>query len=253
MTFNQDNFISLCDHLAQHDPDLKQIILDFGYPPMWYRKPSFETLIHFILEQQVSLASAKATLEKLRMLVGQITPANILLLSDGQLRACYFSRQKNSYARSLTTAITHQTLNLDELVLMDEETIRHELKKVKGIGDWTVDVFLLISLQHADIFPLGDIALLNSTRHVKKLDPAAGKPAIAVIAQHWKPYRSIATYLLWHAYLKRKEKGKSKKKCLVLIVVYILSRHSISGFVYHGTFFSEHCYTCPAELLGNLQ
>ena len=211
MTFNHNNFLSLCDHLAQHDPDLKQIILDYGYPPIWYRKPSFETLIHFILEQQVSLASAKATLEKLRMLVGQITPANVLSLSDGQLRACYFSRQKTSYARSLATAITHQILNIDLLILMDEETIRHELKKVKGIGDWTVDVFLLLSLHSADIFPLGDVALLNSTRHVKKLDPATGKLAIAILAENWKPYRSIATYLLWHAYLMRKEKVKSKK------------------------------------------
>ncbi|MCY7422292.1 MAG: DNA-3-methyladenine glycosylase 2 family protein [Chitinophagaceae bacterium] len=163
------------------------------------------------MEQQVSLASAKAALEKLRSLIGDITPDHVLSLSDEQLRACYFSRQKTSYARSLASAVTDKKLVIEELVNLSDERIRQELKQVKGIGDWTVDVFLLMSLHHIDVFPLGDIALLNSTRHIKKLDSTAGKVEIAMIAETWKPYRSIAAYLLWHAYLSKKEKVKSKK------------------------------------------
>ena len=210
-TFNRQNFTYYCDVVASKDEDLKQIVDSYGYPPFWSREPSFETLLHFILEQQVSLASAKAALEKLRLLISIITPEHLLSLSDVQLRACYFSRQKASYARSLATAVKARTLVIEELVNLSDEKIRQELKQIKGIGDWTVDVFLLMSLHHIDVFPLGDIALLNSTRHVKNLDPKAGKTEIATIAETWKPYRSIAAYLLWHAYLIKRAKVKSKK------------------------------------------
>ena len=210
-TFNKQNFTHYCNVVASKDKDLKQIVDTYGYPPFWNREASFETLLHFILEQQVSLASAKAALEKLRTLIGDITPPHLLSLSDEQFRACYFSRQKTLYARSLATAVTSQTLVIEELVHQSDERIRQELKQIKGIGDWTVDVFLLMSLHHMDVFPLGDIALLNSARHVKKLDPMAGKVEIATIAETWKPHRSIAAYLLWHAYLSKKAKVKSKK------------------------------------------
>jgi DNA-3-methyladenine glycosylase II len=210
-TFNKQNFTHYCNVVASKDADLKQIVDSYGYPPFWNREPSFETLLHFILEQQVSLASAKAALEKLRSLIGPVTPEHLLSLSDAQLRACYFSRQKTSYARSLATAVADQKLVIEELANLSDEVIRQKLKQIKGIGHWTVDVFLLMSLHHLDVFPLGDVAILNSTRHVKNLDPTAGKVEIATIAETWKPYRSIAAYLLWHAYLSKKGKVKSKK------------------------------------------
>ena len=154
-TFNKQNFTHYCNVVASKDKDLKQIVDTYGYPPFWNREASFETLLHFILEQQVSLASAKAALEKLRTLIGDITPPHLLSLSDEQFRACYFSRQKTLYARSLATAVTSQTLVIEELVHQSDERIRQELKQIKGIGDWTVDVFLLMSLHHMDVFPLG--------------------------------------------------------------------------------------------------
>ncbi len=209
MTFNQDNFISLCDHLAQHDPDLIQIIQDFGYPLRWYREPSFESLIHFILEQQVSLASALAALKKLREKIGDITPENLLELSDEQLKECYFSRQKIIYARCLAAAVKNKELIIDELILETDEIVGTKLKLIKGIGQWTTDVFLMMSLSRTDVFPIGDIALINSIRQVKNLPPSVDKQSIATLAEKWKPYRTIAAFLLWHSYLEKRKKRKS--------------------------------------------
>jgi len=206
MTFEQENFKELCDHLANIDPDLKQIIITHGYPPLWYRKPSFETLIHFILEQQVSLASAMAAMQKLKEKINNITPGNLLALTDVQLRECYFSRQKIVYARCLAEAVQNGTLVIDELASQTNEGVAEQLIKIKGIGKWTAAVFLMMSLRRADIFPLGDVALLNSIRQIKKLSPSADITHIAAVAEAWKPYRTIAAYMLWHSYLERKNR-----------------------------------------------
>ncbi|MGI8952633.1 MAG: DNA-3-methyladenine glycosylase family protein [Chitinophagaceae bacterium] len=208
ISFSEENFHSLCDKLAKKDNDLKQIIQQHGYPPLWSRKPCFETLIHFILEQQVSLASAKAALQKLKLFVGEITLEKILLLTDEEMKACYFSRQKIIYARALATSIKNGGLIMENLHQLSNEKIRTELKKIKGIGDWTVDVFLMMSLHRCDCFAIGDIALVKSIKDVKKLSGDATKESILQVAQAWKPYRTIAAYLLWHNYL---EKRNSKR------------------------------------------
>src|SRR4249919_1653218 len=144
--FNEDNFISLCDKLAKKDKDLKAVIKQYGYPPMWGRVPSFATLIHIILEQQVSLASAKAAFLKLEAKIGHITPAKVLSLTDEEMKACYFSRQKIIYARYLATAIVNKEFSIEKIVTLDDENLRAEMKKLKGIGDWTVDVFMMMTL-----------------------------------------------------------------------------------------------------------
>lgn len=208
MTFNEGNFKDLCDQLAQTDPDLKAIIEEYGYPPLWYRPPTFETLIHYILEQQVSLASALAAMQKLKAHIGEITPVDILGLTDEELRACYFSRQKISYARCLAQAIQTRTLLVDELIFKTNEEVSRELQNIKGIGNWTTEVFLMMSLGRADVFPLGDVALISSTREVKKLSPLADKKEIETIAEAWRPFRSVAAFLLWHAYLEKKKQRK---------------------------------------------
>src|SRR4051794_10017540 len=114
-SFNEGNFKRLCNTLAKKDRHLFAILQQYGHPPMWQRPASFESLVHIILEQQVSLASAKAALEKLRAKVVAITPQNVLLLSDEELRACYFSRQKTVYVRCLAEAIVGNGLNLKKL------------------------------------------------------------------------------------------------------------------------------------------
>jgi DNA-3-methyladenine glycosylase II len=201
--FGEQNFYSLCNKLAKKDADIKSIIQQYGYPPLWSRNASFETLVHIILEQQVSLASAKAALSKLKEKIGTITPAKLSSLSDDELRACYFSRQKIIYARCLAGAIQHKTLSIAKLESLPDEEIRSQLTCIKGIGQWTVDVFLMMVLHRTDLFPTGDIALMNSVRHVKKL-PAASKEEIFALAENWRPYRTIAAFLFWHAYIQRK-------------------------------------------------
>lgn len=204
VVFNNDNFYQYCDVLAKNDRDLKKIIKQHGYPPMWTRPATFQTLILFILEQQVSLASAYAAFKKLKEKVGFVTPAKILSLTDEELRSCYFSRQKIVYARELAKAVQSKQLRLKKLTSAHEDEIRIELKKIKGIGDWTVDVYLMHALQRADLFPLGDIALVNSLKEIKQLHPQTTKEKMLKISEPWRPYRTIASMILWHAYIQKR-------------------------------------------------
>jgi DNA-3-methyladenine glycosylase II len=203
-SFDKDNFHSLCDVLSEKDNDLKKIIAQFGYPPLWSRVPSFATLIHIILEQQVSLASAKAAFLKLESKIGHIIPKKILQLSDEEMKACYFSRQKMNYARHLADEIVNGELNIEQLNNLPDDLVRTELKKVKGIGDWTVDVYLMMVLHRCDRFATGDIALMKSIKEVKGLSPLTSKEEILSIVENWRPYRTIAAFMLWHAYIKKR-------------------------------------------------
>lgn len=200
-TFSETNFKIICDQLAKTDADLQSILASCDYPPFWKRPPTFETLVYIILEQQVSLASARAAVARLKEKTGDITPANLVALTGEELRACYFSRQKITYVKHLATAILDNALNIDELSLMDNDSVRTTLTKIKGIGNWTVDVYLMMALQRSDLFPLGDIALITSIKETKKLSKDISKEAIAAIASRWKPYQTIAAFILWHAYL----------------------------------------------------
>jgi len=201
--FGHHNFTVICNLLACRDEVLEGIINKYGYPPVWKREPDFTTLIHIILEQQVSLASARAALNKLQEMTGGVTPEKLLALSDEQLKACYFSRQKIVYARCLATAVLNGDLNLESFETMTDEEIRQQLKKIKGIGDWTADVFLMMALNRSNLFPVGDIALVNSVRH-EMTEPHLSKETILSITSKWQPYRTIAAFLFWHAYIKRK-------------------------------------------------
>jgi DNA-3-methyladenine glycosylase II len=202
--FNENTFQDICTELAGKNKDLNKIIIRYGFPPMWTRPASFQTLVLTILEQQVSLASAYAAFRKLKEKIGYVTPAKILRLSDTDLRACYFSRQKTVYVRELAGAISSRKLTLKKLSIAPEEHIRMELKKIKGIGDWTVDVYMMHALQRADLFPLGDIALVNSLRETKQLQPGISKEKMLAIAESWRPYRTIASMILWHAYIQKR-------------------------------------------------
>lgn len=202
--FDELNFTSICDKLAKKDKELKAIIRQYGYPPMWTRPATFQSLILFILEQQVSLASAYAAFKKIKEKIGYVTPAKILSLSDEELRSCYFSRQKIIYARELAKAVQSKQLRLKNFLNAHEDEIRIELKKIKGIGDWTVDVYLMHSLRRTDLFPLGDIALVNSLKETKQLHPHTTKEKMLKISEPWRPYRTIASMILWHAYIQKR-------------------------------------------------
>lgn len=201
-TFSEDNLQELYDKLAKRDRHLNQIIKKYGYPPVWVRPNSFETLVLTILEQQVSLASAYSAYKKLKERIS-ITPKNLLQLTDDELRSCYLSRQKIIYTRELANAIVSKKINLKKFEGLPDDVVRTELKALKGIGDWTVDIYLLHALRRTDVFPVGDLALVNSIKMVKQL-PTATKDEIIEMSAKWKPYRSIATMLFWHYYIKKK-------------------------------------------------
>lgn len=202
--FNKENFHSLCDLLGKQDKAFGKIIREYGYPPMWTRPASFATLIHIILEQQVSLASAKAAFVKLKARLGTITPAKLLQLSDAEMRACYFSRQKTIYARHLAEMLVSKELQLHKIRALPDESIKIELKKVKGIGEWTADIYLIFALQRPDIFPTGDLAMMQALKEVMQLPKEITKDEIILMAESWRPHRSVATMLLWHHYLRRR-------------------------------------------------
>ncbi len=204
LTISKENFYHICHLLAQKDSDLQRIIETYGLPPFWTRPNIFQTLVLTILEQQVSLASAYAAYKKLKQKVGFVTPKKILALSNEDLRACYLSRQKTVYVKELATAIVKKRLSLKKLLLASDDEIRTTLKQIKGIGDWTVDVYLIHALHRTDLFPLGDVGLVTSLKEVKQLDKGATKAEMLAVAESWRPYRTVATILLWHAYIKKR-------------------------------------------------
>lgn len=200
-TFHSGNYHRLCDHLANQDSDLKRILDAQGYPPMWTRENTFETLVHIILEQQVSLASALATLNKLKEKTGTIIPDAMLGLSDEEMRACFVSRQKAGYIRGLAQAITNGDIDLEAFPEMPDDEVRKVLVSLKGIGNWTVDVYLMFTLQRADVFPIGDLAAVNALKRLRQLAPSVTKEEILALTEDWKPYRTVACMMLWHYYL----------------------------------------------------
>jgi DNA-3-methyladenine glycosylase II len=199
--FNQSNYHTICDKLASRDADLAGIITNYGYPPFWSRPNTFETLVHIILEQQVSLASALSALNKLKEKVQLLTPARVILLTDEEMRACYVSRQKSGYIKYLAEALISGQLNLAELEEMPDDEVRAKLVALKGIGNWTADVYLMFVLQHPDVFPIGDLAAVNALKRIKKLSADTTREQLLDIASQWQPYRTLATMLLWHFYL----------------------------------------------------
>lgn len=190
--------------LARRDADLASILRRFGPPPMWTRKPGFATLVHLILEQQVSLASARAAMDRLIATVSPLAPHIFLELDDRQLKTIGFSRQKTEYTRHLAHSILTGQLKLASLNRMDDATARVELMKIKGIGVWTADNYLLMALRRADIFPVGDLALAVAAQKIKRLKTRPTPDQLNTLGIHWQPWRSVATRLLWHYYLSNK-------------------------------------------------
>jgi DNA-3-methyladenine glycosylase II len=201
MNLTNDLLIAAADTLAAQDPDLAGIIARFGYPPLWPREAGFPTLLKVILEQQVSLASAQATYDRLLVVVGELTPESLLALDDETLRGVGFSRQKARYGRLLAEAVQSGSLDIDVLPGLDDESVRVELQKITGIGPWTAEVYLLMVLLRPDVWPRGDIALATAAWQVKGLPARPSQSELHDLAEQWRPWRAVAARLLWHHYL----------------------------------------------------
>lgn len=205
-TLNEQNLTHACRELSKNDPALAFIFEKYGTPPLWGRAAAFPTLVHIILEQQVSLASALSAFNKLKEKLGEITPEGVLNLSDEELKAAYFSRQKTVYVRELAKSITTGNLDLKALETLPDEEVKTELKKIKGIGDWTSDIYLLMALRRADVMPKGDLALHAAFQKLKNLEQRPNSDEFLQIAEKWKPFRAAAARLLWHFYLSERKK-----------------------------------------------
>lgn len=190
--------------LAGRDADLAGIVARFGPPPLWDREPGFATLVHLILEQQVSLASAAAAFERLRVAADPLTPDRFQELTDAELLAIGFSHQKARYGRALAEAIESGELDLSALDAGDDDAVHRALQAVPGIGPWTSTIYLLMVLGRPDVWPVGDIALAAAVGEVKGLGRRPGPVEMAELGEAWRPWRSVAARLFWHDYLRRR-------------------------------------------------
>lgn len=187
--------------LAGDDAALAEIVERHGLPTFWSRAPGFQTLLLLILEQQVSLASAKAAFDKVNGRLGGVSPERLLELSDDELRADGFSRQKTRYARALATAVLDGALEIDNLERLDDDAVRSALVALPGIGAWTAEVYLLSALRRPDTWPAGDLALQQAARQALALETRPSPIELEAIGERWRPHRATAARLLWHLYL----------------------------------------------------
>ena len=187
--------------LAARDDRLRQIHQERGAPPLWAREPGFPTLVHIILEQQVSLASARAAFDRLKEATRPITPKGFLMLGDEELKRIGFSRQKAAYCRGLASAIQSRELRLKALGEAEDDAARSALLAVRGIGPWTADIYLLMVLLRPDVWPTGDMALAVAYQERYRLRERPSQERLGRIAERWRPWRAVAARLLWHDYL----------------------------------------------------
>lgn len=199
----EDTFISAVEELANSHADLAAIYATYGPPPFFAREPGFSTLVLMILEQQVSLASARAAYEKMAMLIDDVTPANFLTLDDEQLLSAGVSRQKRRYSRIVAEAVLSGQLPLDSLHELPDDDVRRTLTALTGIGPWTADVYLLMCLRRPDVWPGGDLALQVALQEIKGLEKRPTAAETVPHAEQWRPWRAVAARLLWHYYLSR--------------------------------------------------
>ena len=187
--------------LSRRDPHLAAVVARHGVPPLWDRPPGFETLVQIILEQQISLSAGRAAYGRLARLAGAVTPERVASLAESDLRGAGLTRQKSAYIRGLAVAIVAGEFDTDRLTEMDDESARTELIKLKGIGAWSADIYLLMALLRADIWPSGDLALVAAMREVKRLRASPSSDRIGRITRAWSPWRAVAARVLWHHYL----------------------------------------------------
>ncbi|MBK6795948.1 MAG: DNA-3-methyladenine glycosylase 2 family protein [Acidobacteria bacterium] len=187
--------------LGAQDQDLGKIVTLYGPPPLWKREEGFHTLIHIILEQQVSLASAKAAYVRLVEALRVLTPENFLKLDDEELKTIGFSRQKTRYGRNLAEAVIQGALDPESLGTLEDAEVRSRLMSLKGIGAWTADIYLLMALGRPDIWPTGDLALAVAVQQLKQMSHRPTTQALADLSEDWRPWRAVAARILWHFYL----------------------------------------------------
>lgn len=190
--------------LAARDRLLANIHARYGDPPLWQRATGFRTLVHIILEQQVSLSSAKSMLLRLESAIQPFTPERFVEVGDGYLRALGVTRQKSGYLIHLAESIVSGRLSLPALSRLSDEQVLVQLTGIKGIGLWSANIYLLMAMRRADIWPAGDLALAVAIKELRGLAARPSPEELEVIAEAWRPHRAVAARMLWQYYLGRK-------------------------------------------------
>ncbi len=204
MTLNEKVFAQGVRLLTDRDEHLADVVKAYGRPPLWVRVPGFPTLVYIILEQQVSLASARAAFERLKAAANPLTPKRFLKLTDAELLRIGFSRQKSLYTRLIAESLARRHFDLGYLHELHDDAARKMLIAFKGIGRWTADIYLLSALRRPDIWPIGDLALATAVQEVKRLRKRPSPEKLEKLSQPWRPWRAVAARLFWHAYLSKR-------------------------------------------------
>ena len=201
---NETSLRQAVDSLCRIEPRFAAIRDEHGPPPLWQRPSGFLTLLHIILEQQVSLASARAVMDKMLDRHPAIDATLFLDLDDPALKSFGFSRQKMRYGRLLAAEIAGGRLDLKKLQTLSDNDARQRLTRLTGIGAWTADIYLLMVLLRPDVWPHGDRALAVAACEVFELPEIPSYETLRIMAGRWQPYRAVAARFLWHHYLNRK-------------------------------------------------
>ena len=214
-TLDQASLLAHVQFLTQADGDLARVVEMYGPPPLWDRPPGFGTLLYIILEQQVSLASARAAYSRLVSAANPLTPEAFLGMEDETLKAIGFSRQKIRYGRGLAQALLDGHLNLEGLAEEEDEAVVAELVQLKGIGRWSAEIYLMEALLRPDRWPVGDLALAKAVRQVKRLEETPSPDRLAELGEAYRPWRSVAARIFWHHYLSSptpRQQGRTRTK-----------------------------------------
>lgn len=210
-TLDHQTLVEGVRQLTRRHAGFARIVDAYGPPPLWGRRPGFATLVHIILEQQVSLASARAAFVRLQAAIAPVTPRRFLVLDDATLKAIGFSRQKTAYVRFLAQAIVERRFNPTALARMPDDDARAALVAHKGIGNWSADIYLLMALRRPDIWPGGDLALAVAVQRIGQLPTRPTPAELNALAEEWRPWRAVAARILWHYYLSQRRELRMTK------------------------------------------
>lgn len=184
--------------LVAQQPDFGRVVAEAGPPPLRYSPPGFATLLRIIVAQQVSLASAAAIWARLEALVTPLEPARLLAFDEAALRGAGLSRPKARYALALAALLEEGGLDLAGIEALDDEAAIARLVRIKGLGRWSAECYLLFSHGRPDVFPAEDVGLMQGLQRLRGLPERPDGRQLRALAEAWKPWRAVAARLLWH-------------------------------------------------------
>jgi DNA-3-methyladenine glycosylase II len=197
--------------LTRRDRDLAALYRQNGLPPMWARRPGFATIIHIVLEQQVSIVAARSLYRRVRDRIGGMTPETVAASGVSRLQKLGLTRQKASYCHGLATAVLDGSLDLSGIARAPDEAGRATLLALRGIGPWSADIYYLMALRRPDVWPVGDLALAVALHEVMGLPARPDALRQQEISARWAPWRSVAARLLWHYYLNTRRARRNQE------------------------------------------